>query len=801
MDRRGTDIYIGIFLISTAALMFEIALTRVLSVAFWHHFAFLVISTALFGIAASGTYLTLKPSNRELKDSLSLYAMLFSISAVGSYTIINLIPFDPFRFFLDKTHILLILLYYLLLATPFFFFGLCIAISFAKKPGDSGKIYFSNLTGSGIGAIGVLGLFKPLGGFRVLVFSALIGLTSAFIFSKKRKLFNGIVLLILLALLLIPSSTVEINMSPYKPLKLALLYPNSKLISTEWNSISRVDVLESGFVRYAPGLSLTYQEPLPKQIGIAVDGTGLSAITEFNGTPLKFTRYLTSATPYTLNTTENALIIEPGGGLEIIEALSNNVSSITTLESNPLIIEILLELQDFTSIYKDSRVKVIEADARSFLELNRNKYDIIVIGLSSSSPVSSTGVYALTENYLFTVEAFKDYLDHLSEDGILSVTRRLEPPPRESLRTISIALQAHEELDTKAPEKHIATLRSLGTITILIKKSPFTPTEIERIKNFATTRRFDLVYLPGLNTSDVNLYNKFTIDPYHNTLTRLIKEDSRPDFYESYLFDVKPTWDKNPFFFQFFRLDKVFETYDTVGGKWQIFLEGGFILYLLLIQATILCFIFIMLPLSRHIAGKAHRPKNLGCLTYFFAIGLGFMFIEISLIQRFILYLGKPVYAISTVLFSLLVFSGLGSLYVSKWPPTLDRLKLVLSLLVITILIYLFFIPLFSSIKVTDIKVRYLITILALAPLGFLMGMPLPTGIRLIERIDIKLIPWSWAVNGSASVLGSIAAVIIALNSGFPQVIALASATYALSLVAAIITFAPLQQVEQIEHL
>jgi hypothetical protein len=790
---KGMGLYAGIFLISTAALMLEIALTRVLSVAFWHHFAFLVISIALFGIAASGTYLNLFPVGRELEDVLSISSLLFSISVVAGYGIINQFPFDPFRFFLDRTQILLILLYYLLLSVPFFFFGLCIALSLTRRPADAGKLYFANLVGSGIGSMVVLGLFSPFGGSGVLVFCAFIGITSCFFFSGKRRFLNAIVALIFLALLLLPNSALELNISPYKSLNQALRYPDSRLISTKWNSVSRVDVLESGYVRYAPGLSLKYQDQLPPQLGMVVDGDSLSAITEYDGSPLEFTRYLTSTAPYILKQGGKALIVESGGGLEVIQALSNDASKVMVLESNPLVIETVFKMQGFSAVYSDPRVKVVESEIRSFLDFHDARFDIIEIGLSSGAPASSTGVYALTENYVFTVEAFKAYLGHLEDDGIISLTRWLQPPPRESLRTVSIAITALNELGIPSPEANIAALRSLGTITILIKKEPLTPDEIEKTRDFARSRGFDIVYLPGIQESDVNLFNRFPVDHYYLSINELLTTSSGEDFYESYLFDVRPTWDENPFFFQFLRPDRLKETYKDAGQKWQIFVEGSYIVYILLFQATFLCLFFILLPLAVLKDRMGELPINLGSLSYFFLIGLGFMFVEIPLIQKFILFLGKPVFAISTVLFGILIFSGLGSLYTSRAVLTLRRWKQIVILLVIAILLYRLMLPLFfSNFPFPDIRARYVASVIALAPIGFLMGMPLPLGIKFLEKKRRQIIPWAWAANGSASVLASILAVILAMHTGFSNVIFLASIVYFFSLLS-ITFFAPPQ--------
>ncbi|MFQ5800966.1 MAG: hypothetical protein ACE5HH_04530, partial [Candidatus Hydrothermarchaeales archaeon] len=423
---------------------------------------------------------------------------------------------------------------------------------------------------------------------------------------------------------------------------------------------------------------------------------------------------------------------------------------------------------------------------------------IIQLGLSTGAPASSTGVYALTENYLFTVEAFKEYLEHLPSNGILSITRWLRPPPRESLRTVSLALAAVKELNGDAPEKNIAILRSWGTITVLVKKTAWTREEIEKIKEFAESRRFDLVYVPGILESEVNIYNRFSKDEYYHTINALLTAAKREDFYESYLFDVSPTRDENPFFFHFFKPDRLKETYKSTGEKWQVFIEGGYIVYIILIQALLLCFLFILLPLAGFKGRIAKTPRTLGIIFYFFLIGLAFMLVEIPLIQRFILFLGNPVYAVSTVLFGLLVFSGIGSLYTGRLLTSVGYLRYIVMLLFATVLFYLLFLPWFFGIGLTiNMSLKYIVSVLALAPLGFLIGMPLPIGIRLVEKIDSELIPWAWAANGSASVLGSILAVIIAMHTGFSHVMGLASFAYVLSLAGAITAFAPHQQREQ----
>ncbi|MFQ5975878.1 MAG: hypothetical protein ACE5J5_06160, partial [Candidatus Hydrothermarchaeales archaeon] len=347
------------------------------------------------------------------------------------------------------------------------------------------------------------------------------------------------------------------------------------------------------------------------------------------------------------------------------------------------------------------------------------------------------------------------------------------------------------------PEKNIADLRSLGTITILAKKTAFTSEEIEKIRDFSRSKSFDIVYVPGVLESEVNIYNRFPEDYYYLTINDLVTTSNKEEFYKAYLFDVSPTRDENPFFFQFLRPDRLKETYESTSKKWQIFIEGSYIVYILLVQAIILTLFFVLLPLAGRRKGFK-IPHKAGSLSYFFFIGIAFMFVEIPLIQKFILFLGKPVFAISTVLFGLLVFSGLGSLYTNRSTVSARRLKYRLTILVLTVLFYLFFLPVFFAyVRTTNMWLRYAAAVLAIAPIGFLMGMPLPMGIRLVEKIDIKLIPWAWAANGSASVLASILAVILAMHSGFSQVILLASLAYALSMVSVIFAFPPPRLEEQ----
>lgn len=782
-------IYIGVFLVSLSTLTLEISLTRILSVSQWYHFAFMVVSIALFGIGASGSFLTtfrflLK---RDIDKLLTFFSGLFSVSCIASFVLSNFIPFDPFRMAWDRFQILYILVYYVVLAVPFFLSGLCIAVVLSGMPKKVGRLYFSNLIGSGLGSLLVVVLFTPLSGSGVIAFTSFVGALSSFFFSlnlpKKATYLTLTWIIASAALLSSAQPLLPISISPYKSLCTAMRYPGAEILFTGWNAISRVDVVQSSYVRYAPGLSYQYQGALPRQLGITVDGDGLSAITHYEGDPttLEFTDFLPMSLPFQLQRSPSVLIIGSGGGLDVLTAFYHDAKSIVAVEANPIIIDVVKSRYgEFSGrIYESDKVRVTVSEGRSFVRSCAEKYDVIQLSLTGNVAASASGVYALAENYLYTTEAFEDYFAHLSDDGVLSVTRWLLPPPREGVRLVSLAVSALENLGIADPESHIAVVRSWGTITLILKRNRFTPEDLERIREFCKERRFDVVYLSGITSSEVNIYNRFPEPYYYRMVNGLVYSEDKSRFYGDYLFDVSPVTDERPFFFHFFKWDKIVPIYESMGKKWQPFVEGGYLVPLVFVQALILCVVFILLPV-RTFKRERITTGKWRMLSYFLFLGVGYMFIEIVLVQKFILFLGQPIYAVSTVLFTILTFSGIGSFHSERFESRDVRLfGLVISTLSGLIVLYLAFLPaLFHTFLGEAPLVRGLISSLAIAPLGFVMGMPFPMGIRLTDHLSPDLIPWAWAVNGCSSVLGSILPVMIALSFGFSVVLALASAAY-----------------------
>jgi len=799
--KESSLLYLGIYLTSFSTLLFEITLTRVFSVAQWYHFAFMVVSMALLGYSASGTFLMIFPSifKKDTYSVLSNCALLFAISSPLSYIITNRIAFDPVKIAWDPIQIIYILIYYILFSIPFFFSGMTISIAISRFSNIVHSIYFSDLIGAGSGCLLALLIFSLTDASNSVIISSISGILASTIFSlqsssqKKNSLLYPLILIVIPVSIIISSPPfMKIAISPYKGLQTALRHPDAEIIKTEWDSISRVDVIKSGAVRFAPGLSLKFQGELPEQIGLTVDGGSLNAITKFSGNKdeIRFIDYLPSVIPYYLTNPDNVLIFDPRGGLDILSAIYHGAKNIESVEFYPLLTEIVKnDYREFSGgIYDNEKLDVKAGDGRTFIRQSKNRYDTIQISPGDAFASSSTGIYGLTEDYRFTVEAFKDYIEHLNENGILTITLYLLPPPRHELKIISTAVKALEEMGVSSPEKHIAIIRTWGTITIIIKRSGVVSSDIDKIKSFCKERHFDTDYYPYIKREETNLYNRFQEPIYFNFISKIINPNERDNFFKNYIFDITPVTDERPFFHHFFKWDAIKETYKIFGGKWQPFLEGGYLIPFVFIQSLFVSIAFIILPLffSREVSLKNFKTADISFLIYFLLIGIGFMFAEISMIQKFILFLGHPVYSISTVLFTLLVSSGIGSHFSGKFSNGQDggvkirKFKLYLLILCGLIIIYAILLPyIFNKILLEGIIWRQLISFAFLFPLGFFMGMPFPTGIKLLERYNAKIIPWAWCINGCSSVVSSVLVILIALSFGFKITLILSAVAYA----------------------
>ncbi len=786
----------GIFFISSATLCLEITLTRYFSISQNYHFAFLVISIAFLGYGASGSVLSLlKKSPGWNEDKfLPLSSWLFSLAILVSFLVSNSLPFDFLRLSWDKNQLFYIFLYYFFLSFPFFFAGLTISFAVTRFSSFVNKVYFLDLLGAGTGSFLSALIFLPKGERGVFIFISFLACFASFLFCPKKLLLPKVFLFLFLAgevfIFFYSPTWLNFRISPFKALPLALKYPQAKLHLTKWNAISRLDVLESPAVRYAPGLSLLYGEKLPPQLGLSQDGGEMSAVTHFENIQepdLQFLSSLPSSLAYSFVQNPRVLVIEPKGGLDVLAALFFNSSRIKVTESNPLIPRLLhKELASSSGhLYDQKNIQSVSGHLRAALKKDRESYDLIVFSLTDVFGASGTGLYGFGENYLYTLDSFTQILERLTSQGVISMTLYLLPPPRQEIKLLATWIEALEKYK-KDPRSHLIAIQTWGTISYFIKKSPFQAEEIEKLKAFASERLFDLVYYPGIKVEEVNIYNKFDKPLYYDLTLELLSSSQRKELYKNYLFEIKPVTDNRPFFYNLYKSNKLKATYRALGNKWLPFLEGEFLIPLLLLQALLIAFLFILLPLlilpKTRIAGKG---AFLPVFFYFSLIGAAFMFVEITLIQKFILFLGHSLYSASTVIFSLLLSSGFGSFFSRNilGQDLQKKLKKVLLLAAALIILTLTFFPLFYKNFIgLSLVWRIILTFLFIFPLGFCLGFPFPTGIRLLDSKEKRLIPWAWATNAFSSVINSVLALLVAFWGGYNSVLLLAASSYLIAL-------------------
>jgi hypothetical protein len=768
-----------IFAASLASLSYELALMRIFSITLWYHFAFMVISIAMLGIAASGTALSLFPGMKDIRR-VPVYSFLLAASIPASYLLANAVPFDPARLSWDWTQLFVVSLYYLILGVPFFCFGLILSTAYATMPRAANAIYASDLAGAGVGALAMAWLLSR-GGPEVSVFIIATLLLTGLLYwtGWKIRAFALVLIALNLTVLFLHPACIKPGISPYKPFSLALQFPDAKLINTAYSPYARVDLFSSPAVRYAPGLSFTYLDPLPKQTGIAVDAGEIHAMTdETDPDKLAFVRSLPVSLAYRLTRNQDVLIIEPRAGLSVLVARQLGAKNIVAIDSNPLMIDVVRAYGPKlgSHLYEENTWTGL---ARTRLSAGTKEFDLIDLSIMGSLPSASFG---FAEDYRFTTEAFARYLTHLKPDGILSLNCYIIPPPRSELRLLATLAETAESAGMSDLSGHVAAIRSWDTLTMLVKRSALTEKDIRSIRTFAAEKRFDLVYLPGIKPEESNRYIKMQDNDYALAFKRLIDRETRRRFTADYLFDIRPVSDERPFFNYYLKLVNLNDTYRVMGAKWQYFVEEGFLLPVLFVQVLLVSMALILLPLLKLNPSDAAPSKQnpLRTLSYFALLGLAYLFIEIAFIQKMILGLENPSYAASAVIASVLICSGMGSA-LSLRIKALRRSGVLLVLAGVVIASSLLLPTVIGFMGRLPLPMRIMLSFAAVMPAGILMGIPFPLGISLLSASSPQLIPWAWAVNGCFSVLAPILAVMLALSLGYQFVLFAGAAAYVLA--------------------
>jgi len=834
-----TNLYISIFLLSASIISYEILLMRLFSIAQWHHFAYMIISLALLGFGASGTAIALfqKWLMRHFEHAYSFCCLVFAFAVVLCFLVVQNVPFNPFMILWDWHQYTYLLEDYLILFVPFFFGASCIGMALMKFKEHISRLYFFDLFGAGSGALVIVLVMYFIAPADNLLFISGLGFLAAFAANvacvvhipkatkdvKKEQttrfagkffryiktwrfvrasasVFLGLVFLGYFGIFY----DIKLNISEYKGLSSTLNFPDAEILDEKFSPLGLIHVLRSSTIRYVPGLSLAYGDAPPPQLALFSDADSMSAITDFGGdiSKLKYLDYTSSALPYHLLKQPKTLILGAGGGADVLCAIYHRAKLIDAVELNPQVVELVEDKHGDIAhqIYGEENnwnVRVRIAEARGYVRRTKEDYELIQVALLDSLGASAAGVHALSESYLYTVEALQEFLTCLNEGGMLAITRWLKVPPRDTIKIFATAVEALEKTEGAEPAKQLAFIRSWRTGTLLVKKKPFTEAEIEAIREFCAHRSYDMVYYPGIKESEANRYNVLEEPEYFRYATEILFGD-RERFYGDYVFNVKPSTDDKPYFFHFFKWQALPLFIDAIRKGWVPFIEWGYvILVATLIQAAFVSVILILLPLIAirwKAKGKSGMLKthHLRIFIYFLALGFGFMFIEMAFIQKFILLLSYPTYAIAVVLCSFLIFAGCGSLFSDQlllhFGKLLKYLKssdiailaiVILSLLYLAFLGLLFklFIPFTGVVKIP-------VSIALIAPLAFFMGMPFPLGLKRVSNTVPALIPWAWGINGCASVISTVLATCLAISYGFSFVVIIAVCLYGIAALA-----------------
>jgi hypothetical protein len=761
----------GLALTSFAALLLELALTRIFSVVLFYHFAFLAISIALLGLGAGGVFAYLLKARLAAMGTRFLGTRLCMVNAVVVVAVLEIVLHVPVSLAVSGKNFLRLTVLYLAAAVPFFLTGLLFSVVFARETRRIPRLYGADLCGGALACLAVVPLLNWLGGPNAILVAGVALAAAGMIWAEShgaRR--NAGILALALAIL---------TGANYSGRLIDVVYAKGMFRDpawvefARWNALSRVEVDRQGQAK-----------------AVVIDADASTYIMNADLSQWHTTAWehaLMSAPPALANVLRphgEFAIIGPGGGVDVLRAVANGSPSVTGIEINPIIATTIMRgrYADYSQhLYERPEVHIHVTDGRSFLRSSPQQFDVVQMTLVDTWASTAAGAFALSENNLYTVEAFREYFEHLKPDGMIAITRWEFHHPREALRVVAVAMEALHRLGVVNPARHfiVACQGELNAdgipVVVLAKKTPFTTAEETAvITQFDRYWELDSLYLPS--------------HPGQNPFSDLIASNDPYAFARSYAYNVAPVNDNAPFFFFTLKAGQILgEKGLREGIDWKVNL-GVLVLLLVLVISLCAVLAFLVLPLALKGGKTRHSAFP---LLYFVAVGMGYILVEIAFIQRFVLFLGHPTYALTVVIFLLMISSGAGSLFSRLWLPRPEMGWVPLSLVIATLLVYVFFLPTrLAQLVGLDFGLRLLVSGVLLIPLGFVMGMPFPRGLRALAAMPAPEFPasqdnaveWAWAMNAGASVLGSVLAMVIAIQFGLTATLACGAAAYLLAL-------------------
>jgi hypothetical protein len=790
-------LYVAVIAAAGSTLCLQLVQTRVLSSLYYNHLVYLTVTVALLGFGISGVLVAIIAPRVRRMEELAAAGLcggaIFVPAAVGGASYLP--EALPIPLILLK-----LLISYVLLVIPFIFFGTTLASIFMMGGKSINRLYFIDLAASAVGTLAFVFLLTPLTAEGLLWACSFASLLGFFVLSRAfgmslRAPFQVLFLLVV-GILCLHGNLIGSIPDFYK-----IGCPGYAKVTpeiTRWTTITKIEVLTGPTYGTPPYDIKMVSQDREASTPIVSPAVYQATIDAAQGTDPKMScpgsNFIAHPAP------EDALIIGVGGGIDVTNAVAAHAKNITGIEINPETLGLLKhEYADFAVWPKRPNVELHCLDGRNYVASTTKRFDTInLTGIDTFSALS-TGAYVLSENYLYTVEALKDYLRALKPDGILNIHRWNFRVPRESLRLCNLFLEASAENGNQHPEQCVMIIGAdygagwqYRWASTLMKKEPFTQDEVNRVLGLIDREpSFALIYLPKIFPPDQQKaleekYFQHDADyytPNRAAFSQLIDAPSleaRHKFEDSYPYNVTPVYDNRPFFFEYHRVSEIFHPIKEPNDLGVRGVYVHYTLYILFFVTSIASYLGMIVPLHFFARDGLTIPHARALILYFAALGLGFMFIELGVIQSLNIYLGHPMYSLALVLAGLLFFTGLGSYLAGLRRAGLSTLVAqgMLGSCLVIVLWTLLMPSVIGATMGTSIFLRGSITLVSLIPLGLFMGIPFATGIRYLSDGQSRFIPWAWGINGMTSVMASILAILLAMRIGFKDVLILGALTY-----------------------
>lgn len=919
MERLPRLTYLGVLLLAGSVILLQVALTRVFAIMLWHHLTYMVVSIALLGFGASGSLLTAGKRDEDAAapfGRLAGYSLAYGLSIMLALLLMQGIEVDSLRLWEDKSNLLRLFALYAVAALPFLLAGMALGTALTCFVAQVNKLYFVDLLGSGIGGAASVWILAELGGPATIPVAATVALVSACLFGfatgpKLRNAGLGGMVLGVLVFLLYTGLGRGLGLPhlhwypPFAAGKAGFAGEDPESFDRIYSATAEVEIGPEHLSHAEHGGNVGKQAARLLEVrGVGQDGTAPTLLVKNAGELVKTDWINKMQTASALvsykargGVDPDVLVIGVGGGMDVVVALSSGAKSVTAAEINTAMVEMVTERYDAylgglfrpgAHPYSD-KIRLVNAEGRSFVRTSEQKYDIIQMSGVDSFTALSTGAYTLSEAYLYTTEAVQEFYAKLEEGGIINYSRFIlshPDPPRETLRLANIACEALHQLGVARPQSHLVVFQGHNWASTMIKKGPFTEAEVAALHRYASDQEFlgllyDPLRAPGATPkADVAFLDKSAevpsfvakqgpplmgpatesllpqLQPIFAAGFQLILEGrleevrqraadiaglfpegqqeqakagaeqiffqlyqicvasaqenftatakvfhglldgdraARKAFADAYPYDISPCTDDKPFFFNYYRYGQIWEALanpeesnQDIGSFTPKMPVGHIVLFASLLQITVLAAILIFLPLLR-LRAKGEKVQGVWReFAYFAALGMGFMFVEIVLMQKMVIFLGHPIYAVSVVLTSLLCFAGFGSLLAGR-RASLDQrglMRLCWGIVALVVLLCLAMNYLLPHLLGFSLEIRIAAVALMIAPIGLLLGMPFPTGMRIVEQGNPALLPWCWAINGFLSVFSSVFCIVLSMMLGFSVVLLAAGLIYLLGFLA-----------------